>query len=113
MIEEESDIYEMIYRIEERIGVIGGTDEGTITGELGIIRSLMGPVPCVEIDIPIVGDTFTVKTYVAKEGLLKAIFFQDIYRKNDNKLMFQGKITAVVIKNGKPIEPDILLKPIL
>jgi len=58
------------------------------------------------------GDVFIVKTNVAKEGLLKAIFFQDIYKKSDNKLMFKGKITAVVIKNGKPIKPDILLKSI-
>ena len=58
------------------------------------------------------GDTFTVKVKVGKEGSLKAIFQQDIYKKSDNKLMLKGKITAVVLENGRPIKPDILLEPI-
>ncbi len=57
-------------------------------------------------------DQFTVKVKVGKEGHLKAIFQQDIFRKIDNKLMLKGKITAIVLENGKPIKPDILLKPI-
>lgn len=58
------------------------------------------------------GDDFIVKVKVEKEGHLKAIFLQDIFRKKDNKLMLKGRITAVIIKNGRPIKPDILLKPI-
>ena len=58
------------------------------------------------------GDDFTVKVKVGKEGSLKAIFQQDIYKKSDNKLMLKGKITAVVLEKGRPIKPDILLKPI-
>jgi len=58
------------------------------------------------------GDDFCVKVKVGKEGHLKAIFQQDIFRKQDNKLMLKGKITAIVLENGKPIKPDILLNPI-
>ena len=58
------------------------------------------------------GDQFTVKVKVGKEGHLKAIFQQDIFRKEDQKLMLKGKITAVVLENGRPIKPDALLKPI-
>ncbi len=57
-------------------------------------------------------DKFIVKVKVAKEGHLKAVFFQDIYKKDDNKLMLKGKITTIVLDNGKPIKPDILLEPI-
>ncbi len=58
------------------------------------------------------GDSFTVKIKVGKEGHLKAIFLQDIFRKEDDKLMLKGKVTAVVIQNGRPIKPDVLMKPI-
>ena len=58
------------------------------------------------------GDEFTVKVKVGKEGSLKAIFQQDIYKKSDNILMLKGKITVVVLGNGRPIKPDILLNPI-
>ena len=58
------------------------------------------------------GDSFIVKVKVGREGHLKAIFQQDIFRKEDNKLMLKGKITAVVLENGRPIKPDILLQPI-
>lgn len=58
------------------------------------------------------GDEFTVKIRVDKEGLLKAIFYQDIYNASDNKLVLKGKITAVILKNRKPISPDAFLKPI-
>lgn len=57
-------------------------------------------------------DVFIVKIKAAKEGHLKAVFFQNIYRKDDNKLMLKGKITTVVLDNGRPIKPDILLDPI-
>jgi len=68
MMGDESDIYEMIYRIEERIGIIGGVDEGTLTGEMSMMRSMMSPIPHVEVDVPITGDTFSVKHAPVKVG---------------------------------------------
>jgi len=51
------------------------------------------------------GDTFVCKLYVEKEGNLRFNFFQDIYKIPDNKLIAKGKITGVVIKNGRPAKP--------
>ena len=55
------------------------------------------------------GDEFVCKLNFEKEGLLKLNFFQVIYRKNDQKLMIKAKVIAVVLKNGKPIAPDIFV----
>ncbi|MBN2667640.1 MAG: acyl-CoA thioesterase [Bacteroidales bacterium] len=57
------------------------------------------------------GDDFSVKIRVEKEGLLKAVFFQDIIKSNSD-LILKAKITAVVIANGKPISPDQFLEPV-
>lgn len=54
----EEDIYEILYRIEERIGIIGCRDEGTITGELAMLRGMMAAIPYVEVDLPITGSSF-------------------------------------------------------
>src|ERR1035437_3304673 len=50
------------------------------------------------------GDDFIVKLSTEREGLLKYIFLQDIYRKNDDKLMLKGKVTAVCVNatTGRP-----------
>lgn len=57
------------------------------------------------------GDKFTVKVSVSREGNLKALFYQDIY-KTDGTLVLKSKITAVILENKKPIKPDFFLKPI-
>lgn len=53
------------------------------------------------------GDEFVCKLNIKKQGLLKIVFIQDIYRKIDNKMIIKGQITAVVTKNGRPTKPDI------
>jgi acyl-CoA thioester hydrolase len=58
------------------------------------------------------GDSFIVKIKVEKDGILKAIFLQYIYHKKSQKLMLKGKITAVVIKEGRPVNPHDFLKPL-
>lgn len=45
-------------------------------------------------------DSFLSKLYVKKEGV-KYVFYQDIYRKADNKLCIKAKIESVVTQNGK------------
>lgn len=55
------------------------------------------------------GDEFVCKLNIEKEGNLKMVFFQDIFRKIDNKLMAKGKVIAVVVKNGRPAKPDFFL----
>ena len=51
------------------------------------------------------GDRFVCKVNVAREGNLKFIFLQDIYRLDDMKLMVKGKVTAVTVNNqtGRPV----------
>jgi acyl-CoA thioester hydrolase len=58
------------------------------------------------------GDIFFSKLNMGVAGNLKMIFLQDIYRKSDNKLMITAKITAVVVKNGRPTRPDIFIGPV-
>jgi len=55
------------------------------------------------------GDVFISKLNYERDGLLKIVFNQDIYRKSDNKLIVKAKVIAVVLKNGKPVVPDIFI----
>ncbi len=55
------------------------------------------------------GDKFICRLKMQKEGNLKLIFKQDIYRKPDEMLMVKGEVTAVVLKNGRPVKPDFLV----
>ncbi len=56
------------------------------------------------------GDEFTVKIRYEKQGHLKAVFYQNIYLKGTDTLMLKGKVTSVIIHNGKPVSPDKYLK---
>jgi acyl-CoA thioester hydrolase len=53
-------------------------------------------------------DDFLVRLKMAKQGRLRIIFKQQIIRKDDEKLMVDAKITAVLTRNNRPISPDIL-----
>ena len=52
-------------------------------------------------------DKFISKLNVSREGNLKVIFHQDIYRESDNKLIVKAKVIAVVLQKGRPIAPDL------
>jgi acyl-CoA thioester hydrolase len=58
------------------------------------------------------GDRFACRVNVAREGNLKFIFLQDIYRSSDQKLMVKGKVTAVCVNNqtGRPVAPKELVE---
>ena len=58
------------------------------------------------------GNEFECKINVSLKGKLKIIFHQDIYRKSDNKIMVKGQITAVILKNGRPISSEMFIEPI-
>ncbi len=53
------------------------------------------------------GDEFVCKLNVGREGSLKFIFLQDIYRLPDMKLVVKGKVVAATINNqtGRPVAP--------
>lgn len=47
-------------------------------------------------------DRFVVRTRVTKEGRLKMVFEQEIYRMPDEKLIVKGKAAGVCLVKGKP-----------
>lgn len=51
-------------------------------------------------------DSFYIEVTAVKEGNLKVVFQQDIFRTSDNKAILSAKITGVAIKNGRPVAPD-------
>jgi acyl-CoA thioester hydrolase len=58
------------------------------------------------------GEEFVVKLKTAREGNLKFIFFQDIYRLSDQKPIVKGKVVAVCVNNanGRPVAPPELVE---
>ncbi len=55
------------------------------------------------------GDVFMSKLKMEYEGLLKIVFFQEIFRKKDNKLVSKAKVIAVTLKNGRPVKPAVIM----
>jgi len=56
------------------------------------------------------GDEFYVRLKIGKQGRLRIVFLQQIIRKQDEKLMVDAKIIAVLTKNSRPTLPDILIE---
>ena len=46
------------------------------------------------------GDEFVCKLYLKKEGI-KYVFYQDIFRKSDNKVCLKGVVETVCLVNGR------------
>jgi len=53
-------------------------------------------------------DHFCVKLRMRKEGRLRFVFDQAIFRKTDTKLILQAKVTGVLTQAGRPIAPTLL-----
>jgi acyl-CoA thioester hydrolase len=53
-------------------------------------------------------DRFVVRSNFQKEGRLRLICNQDIYRVSDEKLISQAKVTATGIQNGRPAMPAVV-----
>lgn len=51
------------------------------------------------------GDKFVVRINIAREGNVRLVFIQDIYRVPDQKLIARAKITGVATREGKPVRP--------
>jgi acyl-CoA thioester hydrolase len=52
------------------------------------------------------GDEFMSKLYVKKEGI-KYVFYQDIFRKSDNKVVIKATVEAVCVINGRLGKSDL------
>ena len=50
-------------------------------------------------------DRFSVKTNIEREGNVRLVFIQDIYRLPDHKLIVKARITGIATKNGRPVSP--------
>lgn len=59
-------------------------------------------------------EEFVIKVNVEQKGALKILFFQDIYRKEDSKLVLKGVVTACCVNNqtGRPCMPEALITKI-
>ncbi len=50
-------------------------------------------------------DKFEIRLNIEREGNVRLIFLQDIYRIPDKKLIVRAKITGIATRNGKPVSP--------
>jgi acyl-CoA thioester hydrolase len=57
-------------------------------------------------------DRFVVKLNLKREGNVRLVFEQDIFRLPDGKLIVHAKVTGVATKNGRPVSPENLIKQI-
>ena len=56
-------------------------------------------------------DKFVVRSSVRREGNIRLVFVQDIFRIPDEKLIINARVTGVATRNGKPVRPgDIVAK---
>jgi len=51
-----------------------------------------------------------IKSLIRREGNVRLVFHQGIYRIPDNKLIVKAVITGVSTKNGKPVSPEPLIE---
>jgi acyl-CoA thioester hydrolase len=54
-------------------------------------------------------DRFTVKTNIQREGNIRLVFLQDIFRTDDMKLIVRARVTGAATKNGKPVYPGEII----
>ena len=54
-------------------------------------------------------DNFAVTVDIQREGNVRLVFIQYIYRIPDNKLIAYGRVTGVATKKGKPVAPGNLV----
>lgn len=50
-------------------------------------------------------DKFVVRLNIEREGNLRLVFIQDIFRIPDEKLIVRAKVTGIATREGKPVRP--------
>jgi acyl-CoA thioester hydrolase len=50
-------------------------------------------------------DRFVVKTNIQREGNIRLVFLQDIYKLPEMKMVVRARIMGAATKNGKPVYP--------
>ena len=51
-------------------------------------------------------DSFVIRIAVQREGRLRFVFYQDIFRLPDEQLILNAKVTGVCLQQGRPVAPD-------
>jgi len=54
-------------------------------------------------------DRFIIRLNLIREGNIRLVFLQDIYRLPDEKLIARAKVAGVATKNGRPLPPRDLI----
>jgi acyl-CoA thioester hydrolase len=54
-------------------------------------------------------DKFIVKTGLRREGNVRLVFVQDIFRLPDEKPVIKARVTGAATRNGKPVPPGDLI----
>src|SRR4030042_1011050 len=54
-------------------------------------------------------DKFVIRIKLTREGNVRLVFNQDIYRLPDEKPVVSARVTGVATRNGKPIRPGDLI----
>jgi acyl-CoA thioester hydrolase len=54
-------------------------------------------------------DRFVVRLNLVREGNLRLIFEQEIFRIPDQKLIIKARVTGVATKKGRPFSPETVL----
>ncbi len=57
-------------------------------------------------------DKFVVRSSVQKEGNIRLVFVQDIFRIPDKKLIVNARVTGVATRNGRPARPGDIVEKI-
>lgn len=52
------------------------------------------------------GDRFVVTLNLKREGNVRILFEQDIFRLPDEKLIVSAMVTGIASRNGKPVSPE-------
>jgi len=54
-------------------------------------------------------DNFVVRTNIEREGNVRLVFIQDIFRIPDEKLIIKARVTGVATRKGRPIAPGDII----
>jgi len=55
-------------------------------------------------------DKFIVRSTVQREGNIRLVFVQDIFRIPDEKLIVNARVTGVATRNGRPVRPGNIVE---
>lgn len=55
------------------------------------------------------GDQFTCSLDMEREGAARFVFIQTLHRQPENQLILSARVTAVCVRNGRPIRAAVLM----